>query len=79
MKRLAPIAKQLGCTLAQLALAWCLKNPNVSSVITGATTVEQVTENMGALEVLPRMDDEVMVAIEGVLQNQPQPDPDFRS
>ena len=41
--------------MAQLALAWCLKNPNVSTVITGASKVSQVTENMKALDVLPKL------------------------
>ena len=64
VRRLAPIADDLGCTLAQLALAWCLKNPNVSTVITGASRPAQVVENMGALEVVPRLDAEVMARIE---------------
>ena len=51
------LADELDCTPAQLALAWCAKNPNVSTVITGASRVEQVTENMGALDVLARLDD----------------------
>jgi voltage-dependent potassium channel beta subunit len=54
------IAEELGCTPAQLALAWCVKNPNVSTVITGASTVEQVQENMAALDALPLLTDEVM-------------------
>jgi len=66
-KRLAPIAKELGCTRAQLALAWCLKNPNVSTVITGASRVEQVHENLKALEVEPRLTDEVMKRIDAAV------------
>ena len=46
VRALAPIAADLGCTLAQLALAWCLKNPHVSTVITGASRPSQVVENM---------------------------------
>jgi len=72
VKQLEPIARELGCTRAQLALAWCLKNPNVSSVITGATRPSQVTENMKALEVVPRLTADVMQRIEGVLQNRPK-------
>ena len=49
---------ELGCTPAQLAIAWCAHNPHVSTVITGASRPEQVTENMGALDVLRRLDDE---------------------
>ncbi len=56
---------ELGCTPAQLAIAWCAKNPHVSTVITGASCVEQVRENMGALEVIPRLTDEVMARLEG--------------
>ncbi|MGE5225158.1 MAG: potassium channel beta subunit family protein, partial [Omnitrophica WOR_2 bacterium] len=48
VRALEPIANELGCSLAQLALAWCLKNPNVSTVITGASRPEQVVENMKA-------------------------------
>ncbi|MHB8873822.1 MAG: potassium channel beta subunit family protein, partial [Myxococcaceae bacterium] len=54
-KALAPIAADLGCTRAQLALAWCLKNPHVSSVITGATRAEQVQENLKSAEVAGRL------------------------
>jgi voltage-dependent potassium channel beta subunit len=70
-KALAPIAKELGCTQAQLALAWCLKNPNVSTVITGASRAEQVVENMKALDVVPKLTADVMARIDGVLQNKP--------
>jgi voltage-dependent potassium channel beta subunit len=75
-KQLDPIAKDLGCSMAQLALAWCLKNPNVSTVITGASRPEQVAENMKAIEVVPKLDSEVMERIEGALGNKPQPDED---
>jgi voltage-dependent potassium channel beta subunit len=64
VRRLATIADDLGCTLAQLAIAWCARNPNVSTVITGASRVEQVEENMRSLEVLDRLDDEVMARID---------------
>ncbi len=63
VKALAGIADELDCTLSQLALAWCAKNPNVSTVITGASRVEQVQENMGALDVLPKLTDDVMARI----------------
>jgi len=54
---LSNIASEIGCTPAQLAIAWCARNPHVSSVITGASRVEQVRENMGALDVLAALDD----------------------
>ena len=65
VKRVVSVAKELGCTPAQLAIAWCAKNPHVSTVLTGASQVDQVRENMGALEVLPRLTDEIMARIEG--------------
>lgn len=74
VKQLVPVANDLGCTLAQLALAWCLKNPNVSTVITGASKPEQVHENMKALEIVPKLTAEVMGRIENILGNNPQED-----
>jgi aryl-alcohol dehydrogenase-like predicted oxidoreductase len=64
VRALADVAGELDCTLAQLALAWCTKNPHVSTVITGASRVEQVDENMKALEVAARLDDAVMARID---------------
>ncbi|MHB1486306.1 MAG: potassium channel beta subunit family protein [Acidimicrobiales bacterium] len=61
---LGPVAEDLGCTLSQLAIAWCAHNPHVSTVITGASRVEQVRENMVALEVLDRLDDDVLARID---------------
>ncbi|HEX5126816.1 MAG TPA: aldo/keto reductase [Rhodocyclaceae bacterium] len=58
------IAEQLDCTAAQLALAWCLNNRNVSSVITGATRPGQIAENMKALDVLPQLDGKILASIE---------------
>jgi voltage-dependent potassium channel beta subunit len=76
VKLLEPIAKELDCTMAQLALAWCLKNPNVSTVITGASRPEQVAENMKAEEVLPKLSSEFMDRIEDTLKNRPEPPKD---
>lgn len=64
VRKLLPIAKKLECTPAQLALAWCLRNPDVSTVITGASRPEQVEENMRALDVVTRFTPSVVVAIE---------------
>ena len=64
VEKLRPIAGDLGCTISQLALAWCLKNPNVSTVITGASRVSQVHENMKALEVVPKLTAEIVKAVE---------------
>jgi aryl-alcohol dehydrogenase-like predicted oxidoreductase len=67
VKRLAPIAADLNCTLAQMSLAWCLKNPRVSTVITGASRPAQVVENMKALDVVGRLAPDVMARIEAAL------------
>jgi voltage-dependent potassium channel beta subunit len=64
--KLEAVAKDLGCTLAQLALAWCVRNPHVSTVITGATRVEQIGENMKALDVVPKLTAEVLARIEAI-------------
>jgi voltage-dependent potassium channel beta subunit len=78
VRKLTPIAEGLGCSMAQLALAWCLKNPYVSSVITGASKPEQVDENMRALDYVDKIDDETMERIEIILDNKPNPWPDYR-
>ncbi len=66
VKALKPVADELGCTRAQLALAWCLKQPNVSTVITGASRPEQVAENLDALEVAERLTPELLARVEQV-------------
>jgi len=71
VKRLGKVADALAITLPQLALSWCLKNPNVSSVITGASKPEHVRENMKATQFVDKLDDEVMQRIETILQNKP--------
>lgn len=71
VKQLVPIAADLDCSLAQLALAWCVKNPNVSTVITGASRVEQLHENMKALDVAEKLTSDVIERIEEVLDNKP--------
>lgn len=66
VRQLAGIARELGTTLPCLALAWCLTNPNVSSVILGASRVEQLRENFGALDVVAQLTPEVLQRIEGL-------------
>ncbi|MBE0408217.1 MAG: aldo/keto reductase [Anaerolineales bacterium] len=78
VRQLSEIAKDLGCTTAQLAIAWCSKNPNVSTVITGASRPEQVDENMKALEVADLLSEDVLDRIENILDNKPKPLPNFR-
>lgn len=65
--RLAELARELGMSASQLAIAWCLKNPHVSTVILGASRLEQLTENLAALAVLPKLTPEVMTRIEAAV------------
>jgi voltage-dependent potassium channel beta subunit len=74
---LVPVARDLGCSLTQLAIAWCLANPHVSTVILGATSVDQLVENLGALEVLEKLTPEAMDFIEGILDNKPPELPSY--
>ena len=64
--RLEPIAADLGATLAQLAIAWAAKNPRVSTVITGASSLAQLQSNLGAVALLPKLAPEVMARIEAL-------------
>src|SRR5699024_2790088 len=68
VRRLVGVAERLGVSMSQLAIAWCVANPNVSSVITGASSVEQVRENMGALDALEQLSPEVLDEIKGVVK-----------
>ena len=67
VRALSAVADELGVPLAQLAIAWCAANPHVSSVITGASRVEQVEQNMAALDVLPLLTPDVLARIEATL------------
>jgi voltage-dependent potassium channel beta subunit len=79
IRRLDLYAKEkLQCSTAQLALAWVLRNPNVSSAIVGATKVNQIEENVLALTILPKLTDSVMKDIEAILKNRPVLVQDFR-
>lgn len=79
VKKLAQVAKQLDCSTSQLALAWCLKNPNISSVITGASKPSQIEENVKALAIVPLLTEEIMTSLEDILANKPALDYNFRS
>ncbi len=70
-RRLAGLAQELGVSLPQLAIAWLLRLPQVSSVITGATRVEQVVDNLGAVEIVARLTPDVLERIEAILGNRP--------
>ncbi|HET9444202.1 MAG TPA: aldo/keto reductase [Acidimicrobiales bacterium] len=66
VRRLAVIATELGCTVGQLAIAWCAANPHVSTVITGASRIGQLRENLGAIDVLGALDKDVLARIDGI-------------
>jgi len=73
---LEPIAKEMGASLAQFSLAWCLQNPYVSSVITGASRVEQVHENMKAMEFVYKFTPEIMDQIDEIFGIEEEEDED---
>ncbi len=79
VRKLEAVAGDLGGSMSQLALAWCLMNPDVSTVITGASRPEQVRENMKALDIAAKMDEDVLVRIEEILDNEPEPEADWRN
>jgi voltage-dependent potassium channel beta subunit len=68
VRKLKEVADELGCSLSQLSLAWCAKNPHVSTVITGASSADQVRENMGALDVLAKLDNDLMARIKTIVR-----------
>ncbi|KAF7368655.1 putative voltage-gated potassium channel subunit beta [Mycena venus] len=72
INEITKIAESLGSTPTALAIAWVAKNPNTSTVILGVTSTQQLLENLKALEVLPKMTDEVMEKIESILGNKPE-------
>jgi len=79
IKGLKEIADELKCTLAQMAFAWVLKNPDVTAAITGASSPKQIDENIGCLEVCKLLTPEVLEKIEKVLQTRPEPTINWRT
>ena len=78
VKQLMPLAQEVGCSMAQFALAWCLRNPNVRTVITGASRRDQVVENIKALDLVTRLTPDVIERVEKILGNKPEPLSDYR-
>jgi aryl-alcohol dehydrogenase-like predicted oxidoreductase len=70
--RLADLASELGITPAQMSIAWCLKNPHVSTVMLGATRVDQLRENLKAAEAVALLTPDVMERIEAIVGNKPE-------
>uniref|UniRef100_A0A8C2A8U7 Voltage-gated potassium channel subunit beta-1 n=1 Tax=Cyprinus carpio TaxID=7962 RepID=A0A8C2A8U7_CYPCA len=77
LKELTHIAEKLSCTLPQLAIAWCLRNEGVSSVLLGTSNPAQLTENLGAIQVLPKITAHVASDIDKILGNRPQSKKDY--
>ncbi|MFL9482118.1 potassium channel beta subunit family protein [Chitinophagaceae bacterium LWZ2-11] len=74
VKKIAKVAEKLGVSMAALAIAWTIKNPNVTTAILGATKASQLHDNLKALDVLPLLTDEVMHELDEILQNKPKLD-----
>ncbi|KXN71714.1 voltage-dependent potassium channel, beta subunit [Conidiobolus coronatus NRRL 28638] len=78
VKEFVKVADKTGCTAAQLAIAWCVKNPNVSTVITGASKVEQLESNIKSLEFLDKLTPEILNEIDDIFKTKPTPLQNFR-
>lgn len=76
VEKVQGVAKELGCTTAQLALAWTVANKNVSTAIFGASSMGQLQDNLGCLEVLPKLTPAVMATLDDALGNRPTGGPD---
>lgn len=72
-KRLAEFAADMGVSLIHLALAWCLKNPNVSTVILGASSMEQLKDNLKSADAVTKLTPDVMERIETIVESKPEP------
>jgi len=73
VRALKPVADKLGCDQATLAMAWVIKNPNVTSAITGASKIEQIGKSVKCLDIVPKLTDEIMKEIDDILGNKPAP------
>uniref|UniRef100_A0A8D0AEY6 Voltage-gated potassium channel subunit beta-1 n=1 Tax=Sander lucioperca TaxID=283035 RepID=A0A8D0AEY6_SANLU len=79
LKELKAIAEHLGCTLPQLAIAWCLRNEGVNSVLLGASRTDQLMENIRAIQVLPKLSLSIVSEVDNLLGNKPYSKKDLRS
>ncbi|XP_044066912.1 voltage-gated potassium channel subunit beta-2-like isoform X2 [Siniperca chuatsi] len=78
LKELQAVAERLGCTLPQLAIAWCLRNEGVNSVLLGASRTDQLMENIRAIQVLPKLSLSIASEVDNILGNKPYSKKDFR-
>lgn len=76
-QKLEGVAREIGANITELAIAWCARNPNVSSVILGASSLEQLDHNLGSLRVLHRISADVLERIDAILGNKPAPLPQY--
>ena len=72
VRKLKSISDKLGTNLATLSIAWCIANPNVTTAILGATKKEQLQQNLAALELYPKLDEEIMEEIDSIMDTKPQ-------
>ena len=72
VKKIAELSNKMGVSTAALSIAWCIKNPNVSTAILGATKKQQLTENLKSLEVIPKLTPEIMEKIDSIMKNKPK-------
>uniref|UniRef100_A0A672ZW45 Voltage-gated potassium channel subunit beta-1 n=1 Tax=Sphaeramia orbicularis TaxID=375764 RepID=A0A672ZW45_9TELE len=79
LKELQVVADRLGCSLTQLAIAWCLRNEGVTSVLLGASRTDQLVENMKAVQILPKITLSIASEVDSILGNKPHNKKDFRS
>lgn len=77
VKKMTTISHQLGCSMTQLAIAWCLNNPNVSTVLLGASSISQLKENLKSLDFQNKIDTSIMDDIDEILGNKPPPAPSY--
>ncbi|XP_043541913.1 voltage-gated potassium channel subunit beta-3-like [Chiloscyllium plagiosum] len=76
---LQPIAEKISCTLTQLAIAWCLRNETVSSVLLGVSDAGQLRENLAAIQILPQLTPQILSDIEVILTNKPSVRSEFKA
>jgi aryl-alcohol dehydrogenase-like predicted oxidoreductase len=71
VRKLGELSKELGISQAELSIAWCIKNPNVTTAILGATRKEQLLQNLKAMDAVAKLNDEIMQRIEDIVQTKP--------
>jgi aryl-alcohol dehydrogenase-like predicted oxidoreductase len=71
VRELDKLAKELGTSLATLSIAWCIRNPNITTAILGATREEQLKENLKAIDILPKLTTEIMEQIDVIMGTKP--------